>query len=83
MTSLTAKLEMFCPVRVGQKYEHYKKKTVYIVLAVATHTEVDETMIVYREVGSMHNPVWVRPASSFTSLVLIDGKAVPRFTLQK
>ena len=83
MSSLTAKIEMFCPVRVGQKYSHYKQKTEYLVLAVAIHTESEETMIVYRDTSSMHNPVWVRPLSSFTSLVMQDGKAIPRFTIQK
>ena len=32
MTALTAKLEMHCPVRVGQRYAHYKKGTIYHTL---------------------------------------------------
>lgn len=83
MTSLVAKHEMLCPVRVGQKYLHNKTGHVYAILAVATHTETDETMIVYRGVGSLYNPVWVRPLGVFTSLIMRDGKAVPRFVLQE
>ncbi len=81
MTALTAKLEMHCPVRVGQRYAHYKKGTIYQILAVATHTETEETMIVYRAWKGIHNPVWVRPLGVFTSLVMQEGKAIPRFSL--
>ena len=81
MSSLTAKHEMFCPVRVGQKYKHYRTGTIYLILAVATHTETDETMIVYRAWKSPHHPVWVRPLGIFTSLAMQDGKAVQRFAL--
>lgn len=79
MTFLTAKHEMYCPVRVGQKYRHYKKGTIYLVLAVATHTESDETMIVYRAWKTPHSPVWVRPLGVFISLAMHNGVAVPRF----
>lgn len=81
MSSLPAKHEMFCPVRVGQRFSHYKTGTIYMVLAVATHTETDETMIVYRAWKGAHHPVWVRPLGVFTSLVMHNGVAVSRFSL--
>lgn len=81
MSVLTGKIEMSCPVRVGQKYKHYKTGTIYIVLAVATHTETEETMIVYRAWKGLHHPVWVRPLGVFRSLAMKDGKAIQRFDL--
>lgn len=81
MTSTSVKHEIFCPVKVGSKYLHYKTGTQYLILAIATHTETEETMIVYRAWRGMHHPVWVRPLGVFTSLAMQEGKAVPRFTL--
>ena len=51
-------------VKVGQKYRHFKGKTVEI-LNVATHSETLEGMIVYT-CGSV---VWVRPSAMFMERV--------------
>lgn len=82
MSGLPGRSEMYCPVRVGQKYRHYRTGTVYHVLAVAMHTETEETMIVYRAWKDPYSPVWVRPMGVFCSLAMHGGEAVQRFVLQ-
>jgi len=67
---------MNAPLQPG-RYRHYKGKD-YIVLGVATHSETEEKLVVYRKDygdGSM----WVRPLSMFTESVEIDGSSRPRF----
>ena len=61
------------------KYLHYKNK-LYLVLAVAIHSETLEEMVVY--ISLYDNPsgqVWVRPKKMFLEKVLVNGKRVPRF----
>lgn len=70
---------MITIVRRGQVYRHYKGSE-YRVLEVGTHTETGETMVVYRE-DRGDRVVWVRPLGIFSSLVMQDGEAVPRFSL--
>jgi hypothetical protein len=67
---------MTSPLPLG-RYRHYKGKD-YIVLGVATHSETEEQLVVYRkdyDDGSM----WVRPLTMFTESVEIDGSSQPRF----
>lgn len=68
---------MIVEVRRGQVFKHYKGGE-YRVLEVGTHTENEETMIVYRALRGDPR-VWVRPLGVFRSLVMVDGEAVPRF----
>jgi len=61
-------------------YRHSKKGMEYRVLAIATHSETLEPMVVYEPLYD--NPtsmLWVRPAAMFEELVEIDGAKVPRF----
>jgi hypothetical protein len=63
-------------IRPG-RYRHYKGNE-YTVLGVARHSETLEELVVYRqEYGD--RGLWVRPSAMFSEMVIIDGKAVPRF----
>ena len=63
-------------VRPG-RYRHYKNRD-YIVIGVATHSETNEELVVYRtDYGDFS--LWVRPKSMFTEHVLIDAQMAPRF----
>ena len=58
-------------------YQHYKGNK-YQVIDVATHSETEEKLVVYRPMyGDM--ALWVRPLAMFVESVEIDGKAMPRF----
>ena len=64
-------------LKVG-KYRHYKGND-YEVIGVATHSEDENLLVVYRPLyGEM--ALWVRPLEMFTESVFIDGKSVQRFT---
>ncbi|BFM04408.1 hypothetical protein Psyaliredsea_30550 [Psychrobacter alimentarius] len=52
------------------------------MLHTATHSETEESLIVYRCLYGEYG-VWVRPLSMFTETVTIEGKEVPRFELIK
>ena len=62
-------------------YRHYKG-SLYQVLHTATHSETEESLVVYRCLYGEYG-VWVRPLSMFTETVTIEGKEVPRFELIK
>jgi len=64
------------PVRPG-RYRHFKGGE-YEVLAVATHSETHESMVVYRP---LYNDTgwWVRPLGMFLETVVQEEKTVPRF----
>ncbi len=64
-------------VRQG-KYRHYKGN-MYEVIGVATHSEDESKVVVYRTLYGNFD-LWVRPFTMFTETVEIDGKQVPRFT---
>jgi hypothetical protein len=58
-------------VEPGQFWSH-RKNRVYVILAVARHTETDERFVVYRAAyGQAADPrnVWARPLSMF-----LDGR---------
>ena len=64
-------------IRLG-RYRHYKGND-STVLGVARHSETLEELVVYRqECGD--RGLWVRPAAMFAENVMVDGRAVPRFT---
>jgi hypothetical protein len=49
-------------------------------LFVATHSETEERLVVYRTLyGDFSH--WVRPLAMFTETVVIDGVEKPRFEL--
>jgi hypothetical protein len=58
-------------------YQHYKGPF-YRVMEVATHSETEEQLVVYRALYG-DKGVWVRPLSMFTETVERDGVVEPRF----
>ena len=67
-------------IKIGGIYRHYKNKE-YKVLALATHTETLEEMVVYQALYG-EEAVWVRPLAMFMEMVEIGGKKIPRFALK-
>ncbi len=60
-------------------YRHYKGKT-YQVIGIATHSETEDQMVVYRALYGECG-LWVRPLEMFCEQVEIEGKLVERFEL--
>jgi len=59
------------------KYQHYKGP-MYEVVGVATHSETEEKVVVYRTLYGDFG-LWVRPLAMFCEEVVVDDKKVPRF----
>jgi len=59
------------------KYRHYKGGE-YEVIGVATHSETEESLVVYRPLYGERG-LWVRPLTMFCEAVELDGDRVPRF----
>ncbi|MGH7196640.1 MAG: DUF1653 domain-containing protein [Candidatus Saccharimonadales bacterium] len=70
-------------VQVGAIYRHYKKKTDYLVLALARHSETLEPLVVYVALYSNDaSQVWARPLKMWEEQVEdADGNKMPRFSL--
>ena len=64
---------------VAGVYQHYKGPT-YQVYGLATHSESEEALVVYRCLYGKFD-LWVRPLAMFKETVIVDGKNVPRFRL--
>ena len=62
----------------GERYRHFKNKE-YQILAVATHSETGEKMVVYQALYGERG-LWVRPAAMWNEHVERDGYSGPRFT---
>lgn len=62
-------------------YKHYKGQ-LYEVIETALHVETNQAMVVYRALYGEQN-LWVRPRSAFLGSVEIDGRKVPRFSLEE
>ncbi|RDV24043.1 DUF1653 domain-containing protein [Alteromonas aestuariivivens] len=58
-------------------YRHYKGNF-YEVLGVATHSEDESKLVVYRPCYG-DRALWVRPLSMFGEYVEVEGQSVPRF----
>jgi hypothetical protein len=58
-------------------YRHYKGN-LYEVIGVASHSETEERLVVYRALYGLRG-MWVRPFDMFVSEVLVDGERVRRF----
>jgi len=68
------------------RYRHYKGKF-YEVIGVAIHSETLEEMVLYKALYASkefgEHTLWVRPRSMFTENVIVDGKSIPRFSLEE
>ncbi len=60
------------------RYRHFKGNE-YEVIAIATHSETLEELVVYKALYG-DGGVWVRPASMWEEAVVHEGKTVKRFT---
>ena len=58
-------------------YRHYKGND-YEVFGVATHSETEEQVVVYRALYGEFG-LWVRPLKMFEETVVVEGKTVARF----
>lgn len=63
-------------MKVGECYRHFKGGE-YEIVALATHSETMEELVVYRSLKD--GRVWVRPASMWDETVERDGKCFRRF----
>lgn len=63
---------------IGGKYRHYKGNE-YLVVDIATHSETEEEMVVYKALYG-DGKLWVRPLSMWNEKVEVNGKEVLRFT---
>ena len=59
-------------------YRHYKGD-LYEVLSVATHSESEEPLVIYRSLKA--GRIWARPCDMFVETVELSGGRVPRFEL--
>ena len=64
-------------IKLG-KYRHFKGNE-YEVIALATHSETGERMVVYRALYG-DGGVWVRPADMWNEQIERDGQVFSRFT---
>ena len=64
---------------VTGRYRHYKGKE-YEVIAIATHSEPEEKLVVYRLLYGDFS-YWVRPLTMFLETVIVEGVEQPRFSL--
>lgn len=67
-------------IRPG-RYRHFKGGE-YEVLGVASHSDTQEPMVVYRALYGERG-LWVRPAAMWNEWVERDGYAGPRFTFME
>jgi len=77
---MTFKIEYPLP---GEIYQHYKGGT-YEIISMATHTETNEKLVVYKSIN--FGSVYVRPYDIFSDSVIINdrtGERVKRFEKQK
>lgn len=73
-------------VLVNHLYRHYKGNY-YWVEEIATHTETEERLVVYREVKRsktkdlmFQSKIWARPENMFLENLEIDSEVVLRFS---
>ena len=59
------------------RYRHFKGNE-YQVIGLATHSETEETVVVYRPLYG-DGALWVRPLAMFPETVERDGQVQPRF----
>ena len=69
------------PTIVRGIYRHYKGN-LYEVLDIATHSETEQKMVVYRALYGEFG-LWVRPLEMFAENVATEEGSCPRFGLKK
>lgn len=66
--------------RPGQVYLNTKRGSRYQVVLIATHSETEEEMVVYRDVVTQRN--FTRPVASFVGFRGGESGLMPRFVLE-
>ena len=61
------------------KYQHFKGNF-YQVIDTVTHSETQETLVLYKPLYGEQS-LWVRPIAMFSESIERDGKVMQRFTL--
>lgn len=65
-------------------YRHYKSTWwsdyTYECVAIGTHTETEEKMVVYRSLYEDTSQIWIRPLDMRNETVTWEGKKMQRFT---
>lgn len=64
--------------KIGGIYKHFKGGK-YQVIDTATHTETNETLVIYKSLK--HGRVWARPIGMFMGKVERDGVMIDRLVL--
>ena len=59
------------------RYRHFKGRE-YYVIGVATHSETEESFVVYQSLYGRQR-LWVRPYPLFFGTVSVNGQLTPRF----
>ncbi len=68
-------------IKIDGIYRHFKGN-MYQVIAIATHSETLEKMVVYKALYGEQG-IWVRPLSMFEEEIERGGKTFKRFELVK
>lgn len=66
-------------IKIDGIYRHFKGN-MYQVIAIATHSETLEKMVVYKALYGEQG-IWVRPLSMFEEEIEREGKTFKRFEL--
>jgi hypothetical protein len=64
-------------IQVGKRYQHFKGGK-YIVIAVATHSETGESLVIYASIESP-DKIWARPLSLWYEPIRTKAGKKPRF----
>ena len=59
-------------------YQHYKNRQ-YELIGIATHSETEELMAVYRPLYG-DRALWVRPLAMVLETIELNGEEIPRFS---
>lgn len=52
-------------IKTRRNYLNKKTKKIYLVTGFAKHSETEEDLVLYKEVGGASSDTWARPITSF------------------
>ena len=65
----------------GQRYQHYRTRAVYLVIAIGLFESDLEPLVHYRLAEDEYGIVWTRHLTIFCGQVAQSAALVPRYTL--